>query len=146
MHHKPCFNLFILHNNLFNNQGSEINKNDIFCKFPHTVFYENFLPTLLYSLSLYITYIYIIYIYILYIYNVYIYIYIYIYICIYICTLYINYLLSVLIHVLPFINHLKITLKVQSSIQKRNQAILLYKVKGFHLVREIPECTIEFSK
>ena len=22
MHHKPCFNLFILHNNLFNNQGS----------------------------------------------------------------------------------------------------------------------------
>ena len=142
MQHKPCFNLFILHNNLFNNQGSEINKNDIFCKFPHTVFYENFLPTLLYSLSIYITYIYIIYIYILYIYNVYI----YIYICIYICTLYINYLLSVLIHVLPFINHLKITLKVQSSIQKRNQAILLYKVKGFHLVREIPECTIEFSK
>ena len=29
VHHNPCFNLFILHNNLFNNQGSEINKNDI---------------------------------------------------------------------------------------------------------------------
>ena len=26
VHHKPCFNLFILHNNLFDNQGSEINK------------------------------------------------------------------------------------------------------------------------
>ena len=22
MHHKPCLNLFILHNNLFNNKGS----------------------------------------------------------------------------------------------------------------------------
>ena len=72
VHHKPCFNLFILHNNLFDNQGSEINKNDIFCTFQHTVFYENFLPTLLFSLSLYIY------------------------------VLYINYLPSVLIRVLPF--------------------------------------------
>ena len=24
-HHNPCFNLFILHNNSFDNQGSEIN-------------------------------------------------------------------------------------------------------------------------
>ena len=57
VHHKlPCFNLFILHNNLFDNQGSDINKY-IFCSFPHTVFYENFLPTLLYSLSICIIYI-----------------------------------------------------------------------------------------
>ena len=37
-HHKPCFNLFLLHNDLFDNQGSEINKSDIFCTFRHTVF------------------------------------------------------------------------------------------------------------
>ena len=37
VHHNPCFNLFILHDN----QGSKI-KND---KFQHTVFYGNFLPT-----------------------------------------------------------------------------------------------------
>ena len=30
VHHNPCFNLFILHKNLFDNQGSEINENDIF--------------------------------------------------------------------------------------------------------------------
>ena len=30
MHHNLCFNLFILHNNSFGNQGSEINTNDIF--------------------------------------------------------------------------------------------------------------------
>ena len=33
VHHNPCFNSFILHNNLFDNQGSEINKNDIFLRF-----------------------------------------------------------------------------------------------------------------
>ena len=33
MHHNPCFNLFILHNIPFDNQGSEINKNDIFLLF-----------------------------------------------------------------------------------------------------------------
>ena len=44
MHHNPCFNLFILHNNSFDNQESEINKNDFFT-FRHTVFYKNFLPT-----------------------------------------------------------------------------------------------------
>ena len=38
VHHKPCFNLFRLHNNLFDNQGNEINKNNIFCEFRHTVF------------------------------------------------------------------------------------------------------------
>ena len=55
VHHKPCFNLFILHNNLFANQGSEINKNDIFCTFRHTVSYEKFFPTsysTLFSLAL----------------------------------------------------------------------------------------------
>ena len=46
MHHTPCFNLFIPHNNLFDDQGSEINKNDTFCTFRHTVFDENFLSTL----------------------------------------------------------------------------------------------------
>ena len=44
VHHNPCFNLFILHNNLFDNQGSEINKNDIFLRFD-IAFYKNFLPT-----------------------------------------------------------------------------------------------------
>ena len=33
MHHNPCFNLFILHNIPFDNQGSEVNKNDIFLRF-----------------------------------------------------------------------------------------------------------------
>ena len=33
MHDNPCFNLFILHNNSFDNQGSEINKKDIFLRF-----------------------------------------------------------------------------------------------------------------
>ena len=33
VHHNPCFNLFILHDNSFDNQGSEINKNDIFLCF-----------------------------------------------------------------------------------------------------------------
>ena len=33
MQHNPCFNLLILHNNSFDNQGSEINKNDIFLRF-----------------------------------------------------------------------------------------------------------------
>ena len=31
--HNPCFNLLIPHNNSFDNQGSEINKNDIFFRF-----------------------------------------------------------------------------------------------------------------
>ena len=30
MHHNLCFNLFMLDNNSFDNQGSEINKNNIF--------------------------------------------------------------------------------------------------------------------
>ena len=36
VHHNPCFNLLILHNNhnnSFDSQGSEINKNDIFLRF-----------------------------------------------------------------------------------------------------------------
>ena len=31
--HNPCFNLFMLHNNSFDNQGSEVNKYDIFLRF-----------------------------------------------------------------------------------------------------------------
>ena len=42
VHHYPCFNLFILHNNLFNNQGSEINKNDIFLHFNILSFTKTF--------------------------------------------------------------------------------------------------------
>ena len=46
VHHDPCFNLFLLHNNSFDNPGSEINKNDVFFTFfGHTVFYKSFLPT-----------------------------------------------------------------------------------------------------
>ena len=30
VHHNLCFNLFLLHNNSFDNQGSEINKSNIF--------------------------------------------------------------------------------------------------------------------
>ena len=33
VYHNPCFNLSILHNNSFDNQGSKINKNDIFLHF-----------------------------------------------------------------------------------------------------------------
>ena len=33
VHHSTCFNLFIFHNNLFNKQGGEINKNDISLRF-----------------------------------------------------------------------------------------------------------------
>ena len=66
VHHDPGFNLFILDNNSFDNQGSEINKSDIFYVSTYC---------LLQKLSLYsflpISFSY-----------VYIYIYIYIYICI----------------------------------------------------------------
>ena len=33
LHHNPGFNLFVLHNNSFDNQGSKINKNDVFILF-----------------------------------------------------------------------------------------------------------------
>ena len=33
VHPNPCFNLFMLHNNSFDNQGSEVNKYDIFLRF-----------------------------------------------------------------------------------------------------------------
>ena len=44
-------NLFILHNNSFDNQGSEINKNDIFLRFDILSFTKSFflLPSKLYS-------------------------------------------------------------------------------------------------
>ena len=52
---------------------------------------------------------------------------------------------------LPFINHLKITLKVQSSTETKIKLFYCTKfviapVKGFRLLRKLPECTIEFSK
>ena len=37
VHHNLCFNLFILHSNPCDNQGSEINKNDIFNVFTYCV-------------------------------------------------------------------------------------------------------------
>ena len=42
VHHIPCFNLFILHSNQFDNQGSEINKNDIFLRFDRLYFKKTF--------------------------------------------------------------------------------------------------------
>ena len=51
VHHNPCFNLFILHNILFipfENQGSEINKNDIFLRFYILSFTKTFFLLLLY--------------------------------------------------------------------------------------------------
>ena len=33
VHHNPCFNLFILHNNSFDNEGNETNKNGIFLRY-----------------------------------------------------------------------------------------------------------------
>ena len=42
VHHNPCFNLFILHNNSFDNQGSEINKNDILLRFDKRSFTKTF--------------------------------------------------------------------------------------------------------
>ena len=44
VHDNPCFNLFILHNNSFDNQGSKINKNNIFLHF-NILTYKNFFPT-----------------------------------------------------------------------------------------------------
>ena len=42
VHPNPCFNLFMLHNNSFDNQGSEINKNDIFLPFDIPSFTKTF--------------------------------------------------------------------------------------------------------
>ena len=42
VHHNPCFNLFILHNIPFDNEGSEINKNDIFLRFDILSFTRTF--------------------------------------------------------------------------------------------------------
>ena len=39
VHHNPCFNLLILHNNSFASQGSEINKNGIFLRFDKLSFF-----------------------------------------------------------------------------------------------------------
>ena len=42
VHHNPCFIIFILHNNSFDNQGSEINKNHIFLRFDILSFTKTF--------------------------------------------------------------------------------------------------------
>ena len=42
VHPNPCFNLFMLHNNSFDNQGSEIKKNDIFIRFDILSFTKTF--------------------------------------------------------------------------------------------------------
>ena len=46
VHHNTCFDLFILRNNSFDNQGSEMKKKRHFFTFRRTVFYQNFLPNL----------------------------------------------------------------------------------------------------
>ena len=46
VHHNTCFDLFILRNNSFDNQRSEMKKKRHFFTFRRTVFYQNFLPTL----------------------------------------------------------------------------------------------------
>ena len=51
------FNLFVLNNNSFDNQGSEINKNDIFLRFDILSFTKSFF--LLRHIYIYILYIYI---------------------------------------------------------------------------------------
>ena len=53
VHHNPCFDLFILHDNSFDKQGSEINKNDIFLRFDILSIYKKFLPTT-HSINLYL--------------------------------------------------------------------------------------------
>ena len=42
VHHNPCFIIFILHDNSFDNQGSEINKNNIFLRFDILPFTNSF--------------------------------------------------------------------------------------------------------
>ena len=55
VHRNPCFNLFILHNIPFDNQGGEINKNDIFLRFDILSFAKNFflLPYILIYISIF---------------------------------------------------------------------------------------------
>ena len=48
MYHTPCFNLFILHNNSCDNQGSEINKNVL--RFDILSFTQTFLYIYAYKL------------------------------------------------------------------------------------------------
>ena len=50
VHHNPWFDLFIRHNNSFDNQGKEVNKNDIFLRFD----IKNVLPTT-HSISLHLS-------------------------------------------------------------------------------------------
>ena len=64
VHQNPCFNSFILHNHSFDNQGSEINKNDIFLHFYIMSFTKTQSNIYIYALIEYIyIYIYICYIY-----------------------------------------------------------------------------------
>ena len=62
MHHNPCFNLFILHSNPFDNQGREINKNNnIFLRFDILSFTKTFFLLYIY-MYMYLYYLYITYI------------------------------------------------------------------------------------
>ena len=54
MHHNPCFNLSILLNNPFDNQGSEINKNDIFLRFNILSFTKTFFLLIYIYICMYI--------------------------------------------------------------------------------------------
>ena len=42
VHHNTCFDLFILRNNSFDNQGSEMKKKDIFLRFDVLSFTKTF--------------------------------------------------------------------------------------------------------
>ena len=42
VHHNTCFDLFILRNNSFDNQGSEMKKKDIFLRFDILSFTKTF--------------------------------------------------------------------------------------------------------
>ena len=53
MHHDRCLNLLMFHNS-FDNQGSEINKNDIFYVLIHTGFLRKRTSNYLYSITLFI--------------------------------------------------------------------------------------------
>ena len=80
---------------------------------------------------------------------IYIYLYIYIYIYVYI---YIYYLPPIIIYIPAFVNHFKITWNFfHSSTQTKIKPVYCTKfaiapVRGCSLVRQIQECTTEFSK
>ena len=60
--------------------------------------------------------------------------------------MYINYYPPVIIHFPPFISHLKMNIKVLLKQKPNHFIIQSLSNKGFHLVREMQECTTDLSK